>query len=215
MPRPMEARMAAYETSDQNKGIVNTVRNSATAQLTNQKNRATDGLGNVVDAVRQTTQQLRDHNHDTLARYAEQTANQIDRFSQRLRDKDIGELMNDVQRLSRKQPALFIGGAFAVGLLSARFFKSSNRDGGDGATRRDRPSEFGGTGGEYRSYAQPGSPMTSGSGQLSQVHDYQSAGNVGGTQSAASEIPPDTGTGDPSRPTGSTRSRRGQRTERT
>ncbi|HJR60568.1 MAG TPA: hypothetical protein VJ813_14250 [Vicinamibacterales bacterium] len=109
-------------------GIAGRVREQATAQLDTQKNRATDGLGSVAQAVRQTTQHLRNEQHDTVARYAEQAADQIERFSQRLREKDVGELMNDAQRLARRQPAMFVGGAFALGLVGARFLKSSSRD---------------------------------------------------------------------------------------
>ena len=108
--------------------IVDRVRGQAAAQLNTQKNKATDGLGSMVHAVRGTTERLRQENHDTVARYVEQAADQIERFSTRLKDKDVGELMNDAQRLARRQPALFVGGAFAVGLLGARFLKSSSQD---------------------------------------------------------------------------------------
>jgi hypothetical protein len=106
-------------------GLVGRVRDQATAQLATQKNKATDGLGTVAQAVRETTQRLREGRHDTVAGYAEQAADQLDRFSEQLRQKDIGELMNDAQRLARRQPALFVGGAFALGLIGARFMKST------------------------------------------------------------------------------------------
>jgi hypothetical protein len=44
-----------------------------------------------------------------------------------MRNKDVGDLVGDIQQMARRKPALFIGGAFAVGLIGARFFKSSNR----------------------------------------------------------------------------------------
>ena len=111
-------------------GIVERVRERASAQLTTQKDRATDGLGSVAQAVRQTTSGLRDQQHDTVAGYVEQAADQLERFSNRLKDKDINELVRDAQDLARRQPALFIGSAFAVGLIGARFFKSSQPDEG-------------------------------------------------------------------------------------
>lgn len=115
------------ETNSSNtSGIVGKVKEQATAQLSSQKDRATDGLGSVAQAVRQTTQHLRENQNDTVARYAEQAADQIERFSERLRNKDVGELLNDAQQLARRQPALFVGGAFAIGLLGARFLKSSS-----------------------------------------------------------------------------------------
>jgi hypothetical protein len=128
---PGTTGMATHSTetdSTNTNGIVGKVKEQATAQLSSQKDRATDGLGSVAQAVRQTTQHLRDNQNDTVARYAEQAAEQIERFSERLRNKDVGELMNDAQQLARRQPALFVGGAFAIGLLGARFLKSSSPD---------------------------------------------------------------------------------------
>jgi len=106
------------------------VRQGATTQLGNQKNKATDGIGTVAQAVRQTTQQLREQRHDTIARYVDEAASQLERFSQRMRDKDVNELLDDAQRFARRRPAVFIGSAFALGMLGARFHKSS-REGSD------------------------------------------------------------------------------------
>lgn len=115
----------ARSTAGQQNGIVGRVRESATAQFSRQKERATDGLGSVAQAVRQSTQQLREQKHDTIAQYVEQAADQLDRLSTRLKDKNVEELVQDAQRFARQRPALFIGSAFAIGLVGARFFKSS------------------------------------------------------------------------------------------
>ena len=147
-PRSTETNSA--DTSS----IVGKVKEQATAQLSSQKDRATDGLGSVAQAVRQTTQHLRDNQHETVARYAEQTAEQIERFSQRLKDKDVGELMNDAQQLARRQPALFIGGAFALGLLGARFLKSSSPDGASSFSNYGG-SNYGGAGYTGGTYGNP------------------------------------------------------------
>lgn len=112
-------------TDTQSEGLIGRAREQATSQLNTQKNKATDGLGTVASAVRQTTDRLRSDNHDTVAHYAEQAADQIERLSAQIRGKDVSELLNDAQRLARRRPALFVGGAFAVGLLGARFMKSS------------------------------------------------------------------------------------------
>ena len=48
-------------------GLIDKVKQGATAQLSTQKDRATEGIGSVVDAVRQSTQHLRDNQHDTIA----------------------------------------------------------------------------------------------------------------------------------------------------
>jgi hypothetical protein len=107
-------------------GIMDRVRERATAQLSTQKDRATDGLGSVAQAVRQSTQHLRQNKQDAIANYVEKAADQIDRFSTQLRNRDVGELVNEVQRFARRQPALFVGSAFALGVVGARFLKSSS-----------------------------------------------------------------------------------------
>jgi hypothetical protein len=109
----------------QDSGMADKVRARAAAQLNTQKDRATDGIGSVAQAVRDTTQHLRERQHDTVAQYVEQAADRLERFSTSLKNKDVGELVEDAQRLARRQPALFVGGAFALGLVGARFFKSS------------------------------------------------------------------------------------------
>jgi hypothetical protein len=108
--------------------LMDTVKERANSQFDVQKGRATDGLAAIAGAVRQSTQQLRNDQHDGLAQYVEKAADQLERLSSTLRNKSADELMKDVRQLARRQPALFIGGSFAVGLLAARFIKSSRRD---------------------------------------------------------------------------------------
>lgn len=156
--------MAETQTSpvgsaqERSSGIVNRVKESAAAQLTTQKNRGTDALGQVANAVRSSTQKLREERHETIAGYIDNAADHIDNWSRRLRDKDIDELMSDVQRLARRQPAVFISSAFALGLVGARFFKSSRQQSEYGYGNESRRTRYGGTTGQ------------------STVHDY-SAGN--------------------------------------
>jgi hypothetical protein len=106
-------------------GMVDRVRHTAAAQLTSQKTRATDTLGSVAAAIRQSSQPLRDNNQAMLADYAGKAADQLEQFSTRLRERDLTELMDDAKRFARRQPALFVGAAFAAGVLAARFLKSS------------------------------------------------------------------------------------------
>ena len=127
------------------RGLVDRVRNAASAQVSTQKDRATDTLGTLASAVRQSTQTLRDQQQDTVAQFVERAADQVDRWSATLRDRDVSQLMTDVQQFARRQPALFIGAAFAGGILVARFLKSSGhgtnqwrRSGDDFARSDDR-----------------------------------------------------------------------------
>ena len=141
------------------RGVLDRVRESATSQLSTQKDRATDSLGSLAQAVRHSTQSLRDNQQDTVARYIEQAADHIERFSTQLRERNVAELMREVQQFARRRPAVFIGAAFVVGLASARFLKSSgttrayagqhdleaDRYGSSASRYGQSPSEFGRT----------------------------------------------------------------------
>jgi hypothetical protein len=167
------APTAGDSSSQRAGGILDKVRETATDQLATQKDRATDGLGSVAQFVRQSTQQLRDQKQDAIAGYVEQVADQIERFSHSLREKDISELLDDAQQLARKQPAFFIGGAFVLGLVGARFLKSS----GQANERTYRSGNRDGNGDRNRTPAYPGDASGSfGSGS--------EAGQYGGTSAS-------------------------------
>ena len=117
--------------------VLNIVRDTATSRLSSRKTGPRTASA-VSRAVRQSTQSLRNNQQDTVAQYVEQAADRIEQFSSRLRDRDLGDLMRDADRFARRQPAIFIGAAFMVGVLAARFFKSSG-NGSDRTSPLDRP----------------------------------------------------------------------------
>ena len=112
-------------SNEQTAGILNQVRDKAASQLNEQKARATDSLGSVAQAVRQSTHHLREQQYDTVAQFVERAADQIERFSNHLRERDLNDLVSEAQRFARQQPAVFIGSSFAAGMLAARFIKAS------------------------------------------------------------------------------------------
>jgi hypothetical protein len=61
--------------------------------------------------------------------YVSSAADQIDRLSRYVRSTKVDDMLGGVERFAREQPAAFVGGAFMVGLLAARFLKSSRRSG--------------------------------------------------------------------------------------
>lgn len=121
----MEQPNSANNQNEQ-RGVVNRVKETAAAQLSTQKDRATEGLGSIASAVRESAQPLRNNQQNMIAEYVEKAADQLEQFSTRLRERDINELVNDAQQFARRRPALFVGAAFAVGVVAARFLKSSS-----------------------------------------------------------------------------------------
>jgi len=70
-------------------------------------------------------QHLRKGDQAFVADYVDQAAGQIERFAGYLENRSVDELMYDAERFARRQPAMFLGGAFVLGVLAARFLKSS------------------------------------------------------------------------------------------
>src|SRR5215212_2819772 len=105
--------------------VVGQARDQMSSRLAGQKDRAAEGLTSIAQALRQTGQQLRDQNQQAVTGYIDGAASQVERVSNYLRQNDLGGLIDDVEQFARRQPALFLGGTFVLGMLGARFLKSS------------------------------------------------------------------------------------------
>lgn len=57
--------------------------------------------------------------------YLNRAGEQVQRVADYLENADVESLVRDTESFARRQPALFLGGAFALGVLAARFLKSS------------------------------------------------------------------------------------------
>ena len=112
--------------------VVGQAQEQAATRLDRQKEAAAAGLSSVADAVRQMGQNLRGQAEGQsspvvqyAAQYGERAADQIGRLTEYLRRNDVNQLVREVEGFARRQPALFVGGAFLLGLAGSRFLKSS------------------------------------------------------------------------------------------
>jgi hypothetical protein len=120
-----EARHQAKQAEQQARSMVNSRKEDAAEQL-----------DDIAQAFRETGNHLREHDNEAIARYTDSMADQVERFADYLHSGDYGRFISDAERLARRQPELFLGGAFTLGLLAARFFKSSSpRRGYSGSSR--------------------------------------------------------------------------------
>lgn len=119
----------------------------ATDKLSSQKDVASDGLNTVAHAFRQTSEQLRGNDQEGIAQYVDRAAGQVEQFAGYLAKSDLRGLARDAESFARREPALFLGGALAVGLLAARFLKSSSQGGQRGSSSWQGQEEwYGSTG---------------------------------------------------------------------
>lgn len=155
------AKDTAKGLYDQAKGTAGQAYGVATkrAQSTieEQKTNLATGLTSVADSLHQVSENLRETDEQTgiaqmTAKYGEQIARQIEQISDYFEHRDPREMLKDVENFARRNPEIFLGAAFTVGLLAARFFKSfgkrrfSNGERLQQSNRADKPNEFSETG---------------------------------------------------------------------
>jgi len=101
------------------------LRDGVHEQLDSQRQRATEGLGSLASAVRQTTEHLREQGKPEMAELVDQAAEQADRLSSSLEQLELEDLVYAVERFAKRRPTVFVASAFGLGLAAARFLKSS------------------------------------------------------------------------------------------
>ena len=123
-----QIREVKDQVVDQAKSTYRQARDSASDSLSRSRNETADRINGIASAFRRTSESLRSEQQDRLANLTDTVAEQVDRFSSYLRNHDLGDVRDDVENLARRQPAVAIGAALALGMLGARFLKSSQRN---------------------------------------------------------------------------------------
>jgi len=122
-----QMRELKHEVVGQTRQALGQARDRAGTSLAESKQKLADQVGGLAGALRRTTEQLREEDRTTVANLTDAAAGQADRVSDYLRRVDARAVREDLEGLARRRPALVLGGALALGLLAARFFKSSKR----------------------------------------------------------------------------------------
>jgi hypothetical protein len=152
----------AHEVVDQVKHAADDVagqaRHTAELQLSSGKDRVAQGLGSVAAALRKTGTQLREDDPMGITDYVVRTADQVEAASDYFQRRTLGEVVGDVEQFARREPALFLGGAFLTGLLGGRFLKSARRPVGGGARNGDHSEGSPGSPRGTRSFSPPREP---------------------------------------------------------
>ncbi|MDQ3605145.1 MAG: hypothetical protein M3418_03000 [Gemmatimonadota bacterium] len=121
----------ADSTLDQAKQAVSDAAQRTTervqSRLDAQKEHAADSLSSIAQTLRSSVQQL-EGQPAGIGGYVQRAADQVDDFAYYLRGRDVGEIVDEVEDFARRQPGIFLGAAFSLGLLGARFLKSSRRN---------------------------------------------------------------------------------------
>lgn len=122
-------------------------------QYDQQKDRAMNEVEHLATALRRAGENLRDEGNSSIgAAVLSRVAGHLETVGGSMEGKDLDGLVRDVERIARRNPAAFIGGAMLLGFAASRFLKSSGPSMGDYDTRDltefgdYRPTGFSGAG---------------------------------------------------------------------
>lgn len=88
---------------------------------------AAEGLDKVAQTVRRVSTDMQ-IDQPQIANAAMTAADQADKVAQYLRETDARQIISKVEDTARRQPLIFIGGAFLLGLAASRLIKAGSPD---------------------------------------------------------------------------------------
>ena len=159
------------------------------------KSRAAQALHGVAGSLQQNCET----NEDGATRYIRQASDRVQRAADYLERTDVREMVRHTEGFARRQPALFLGGAMALGLIAARFLRSSQREnqqpdtGYEGSWQgmqrgptygRERPLSGDQTGASYADTPSPSIPAVPFGASSTGAGSTGASGNAGGVMSA-------------------------------
>ena len=114
------------------RNLIDKAEQQARDRLNATKKDAALTLSSVASTLLSSSTQLKEEQQNLAGEYVEKAAGQIDRLATYIQNADPAEVVDNVERFARRRPAVFIGAAFALGVIGARFLKSSRRRSPDG-----------------------------------------------------------------------------------
>jgi len=99
----------------------------AKSQIAERKDLVADGIDSVAAALRHTGEELEGQNTGPVGTYVSKAVNALSDISNHVRQNDVDQLLHEVEGFARREPAIALGSAFAIGVLAARFLKSSSQ----------------------------------------------------------------------------------------
>lgn len=118
------ASAAAANVKSAADDLTDTVVSEAERYAEQAKGTAADEVKSVSSALRTAANELR--SGSAQQRTFSQIADGLANASETMRDKDMGEMVGDLNRFARKNPVLFLGSAALIGLAATRFAKASD-----------------------------------------------------------------------------------------
>lgn len=94
-------------------------------KLDRQKGQIASAISSLASALAQSSQSLDKEGETRIGGYAQGLSGQLDRLAGYLEEQDLGDMLETVEDLARRRPAVALGGSFLLGVMMARLMKSS------------------------------------------------------------------------------------------
>ena len=125
-----EAKERAHETAQQMGQKVQEVRSQAGDRLRHELDSRSRQAGEqaltTASAIHRVGEQLREDGNPSVAKYADQVAERVERLGRYLSQSSADRVLHDAESFARRQPWLVALGGAAVGFLASRFVKASS-----------------------------------------------------------------------------------------
>jgi hypothetical protein len=121
------AQEVADRVKEQAKQTGNTIKEQSRGFLNEQKRRVGAEIQTYSAAARGAAERLQHESDTNLAQYVSTAADRLDRLGSRIQERNVSQLVDDVEEIARRRPEVFFGGMFVAGLAVARFLKASKQ----------------------------------------------------------------------------------------
>lgn len=128
----VSGRQVIEEAKEAASSVAGQAKEAVSGQVSRKAEQSAGDIEQVARALRRTKEEL---SGNLAAPYVEKAAEKLEDLSDFLRNTNATEIVRGVEGFARREPLLFLGGAFALGILGARFLKSSAHHGRPGVVR--------------------------------------------------------------------------------
>jgi len=111
-------------------GAADQAKSRAQQEIDTRSTQAGEEVGSFAEALRSTSDKLREEGKEGPAKAADRAAEQAQKLGGYLVDADGDRILNDVEDFARRKPWAVLAGGVVVGVAAARFLKASSAERG-------------------------------------------------------------------------------------
>ena len=129
------AKDNASQLGDAAMAMANSAKDKVEAAVSERKSLGADYIGSIAQAAGRAAYSF-EAELPQAAHYIRQASEQIQGVADTVRERNVRELVGEVQDFARRQPTLFFGGAVVMGFAALRFLKSTAPKAGNGESHQ-------------------------------------------------------------------------------